>query len=89
MFSNAKEYRSIDWLLFSSIGAGGDRITHLLPVTFTSKKFEKDVYYNPYSTTDNLDPEGREFFQLLYCCNITLFKKKLYCRSRTIGAFRT
>jgi hypothetical protein len=61
----------------------------VLPETFTSKKFEKDVYYNPYSTTDNLDPEGRYFFQLLYCCNITLFKKKLYCRSGTIGAFRT
>jgi hypothetical protein len=45
----------------------------VLPETFTSKKFEKDVYYNPYSTTDNLDPEGRYFLQLSYCCNIALF----------------
>jgi hypothetical protein len=39
MFSNAKKYRSIDWLLFSSIGAGGDRITQLLPVLVISKVY--------------------------------------------------
>ena len=48
--------------------------TTFLPVTFTSKKFKKGVYNNPYSTINDPNPKG------LYCGSMILLGIMLFCK---------